>query len=88
MSGSDENKKLQNQDLPKQVEMAVVRLANNPDLNIVLTHLKNDYILQLVSTTPDEKEMREECYTKHMALDDFETWLKNVDAIAKANQNR
>lgn len=84
MQKSNENKQNSGQEVPKVVSQATARLVSNPDLNIVLTWIKKDYILRLVNTAPDEQQLREECYSKHMALEDFELW---VNELAKQVKN-
>ena len=64
------------QSLPPELAQAAERLAKNNDLKIVLTALIEDYTLQWANTSPEEKELREECYIKQATLTDFQGWVK------------
>lgn len=63
------------------MDRALKRLAVNPDLKIVLTALKNEYIQALIGTAPPDRDTREECYVKIMTLDDLQTWVDNYGAF-------
>lgn len=78
MSVSDGNKnKITLTHHDSQVDQALKRLSKSADLKTVLTALQTEYIQVLISTSPAERDKREECYTKIMTLDDLQTWVDN-----------
>lgn len=64
-------------ELDQKTQKAVSRLASNSDLSLVLTALKNQYTDMLLSTAPDEQQLREECYTKISCYSDLYDWVQN-----------